>query len=110
MAAIGLPIQLAGGYLGFLVARSITGLDWTLTPLETTSQVLVFIGLTVGGLIVATFPALYLWLRFLRGRISPDVVYYWLTAGPQPPGLSHLARRAFKSVYGEGDGPGGRAV
>jgi len=110
MAAIGLPIQIGGGYLGFLVARAVTGFDWTQGPLETVPQTLTYFGFTIAGLVLATFPALYLWLRFLRGRVSPDIVYHWLTAGPQPPGLSQLARRAFRAVYGEGVGPGGRAV
>ncbi len=110
MAAIGLPIILAGGCLGFVVAKSITGLDWTQAPLETPRQAMAYLAFTIGGSRLATFPALYLWLWFLRGKISPHVVYHWLTAGPQPPGLSHLARRIFKRVYGEGVGPGDRAV
>lgn len=101
LAGIALPIQILGAVAGFAAARSITHVDWTRAPLETTSQSVIYLTLTLGGAIVATWPALYLWLRFLRGRIDPDVVYQWITAGPQLPGLSQVAKRAFKAVYGD---------
>jgi len=110
MAVIGLPLISAGGVAGFLAAKALTGFDWTQAPLETALQTITYGVLTLGGMSAATLPAIYLWLRFLRGKIEPDIVYHWLTAGPQPPILSDIAKRMFDAVYGENVGPGGRAV
>jgi len=110
MAVIGLPLISAGGVAGFLAAKALTGFDWTQAPLETALQTITYGVLTLGGMSAATLPAIYLWLRFLRGKIEPDIAYRWLTAGPQPPILSDIAKKMFDAVYGENVGPGGRAV
>ena len=100
LLVIGVPAITLGAWAGVQLLATVSGHNWTRAPLPGTVLPWIGVAVAVVGAVVATFPAIYLWLKLLKGYVEPAVVYHWLNLGPQPPILSTLARRMFVAVFG----------
>jgi hypothetical protein len=102
MGVIGVPAALLGAVAVIQILARVTGINWMKSPLPTSAWAWGYVAAVLVGTMAGGYLGIYVWLRLLKGRVPKQVVYRWLTAGPQPPVLSHLARRMFNAVYEAG--------
>ena len=107
MAVIGVPAAVLGAVAVIQILARVTGIKWMKSPLPTSAWAWGYVAAVLVGTIAGGYVGIYVWLRLLKGRVPKQVVYRWLTAGPQPPDPSNLDLRMFNAVYETG--PNGAA-